>query len=202
MHQVHQVHQAHQAHQVRQLYLKKLLQELKKNESEFLSRQSVLELLRRKNKISFNKISIYCRPVNSGNTPNEGDAVLLGAGGFFHTMIILQGDTYDIFLDRVVEGIRTRFIFHDIESDTELNKEFTTIHMSVDIKYTADELVKFIEKEEKYGYSLLTNNCIHFAWNILKDAAKIQFGRLNLYSYDQFWGDMQDKWWKMYGESD
>eukprot|EP00484_Ammonia_sp_Unknown_P024114 CAMPEP_0197040954 /NCGR_PEP_ID=MMETSP1384-20130603/17573_1 /TAXON_ID=29189 /ORGANISM="Ammonia sp." /LENGTH=200 /DNA_ID=CAMNT_0042471797 /DNA_START=47 /DNA_END=649 /DNA_ORIENTATION=- len=83
-------------------------------------------------------------------------------GGVCHTFLLLEIGPNTYLLERLVEGIR--FVLLDDEA-LESNKRLATrMYLSNDITISSKNIASWVEEKQKSEYELLSNNCIHFAY--------------------------------------
>ncbi|ETO20990.1 hypothetical protein RFI_16215 [Reticulomyxa filosa] len=139
------------------------------------------------------KVSIYVRPVTS-NTFSTVDYTLINHG-IFHPIIILttnhKKEEYRYFYcDRVVEEIRFEVLTEELEQEQLLSKacfkvvsnEISKGDGVVSDVISSQTFAQFIEQESAHGYSILSNNCIHFTYH-----AYCLFVTKHVLSHDTFW---------------
>jgi len=112
------------------------------------------------NKPIITEIKILIRPVSFNN---ENYQSLGRTTGICHAFVIAQYGKGTILFERLTQGVRVHLL-NELDLETEVGDSVFVGIYQVNLK--GENLVTFAENQLKTHYSLSTNNCIHFAFQL------------------------------------
>ena len=105
-----------------------------------------------------NHVEIWTRAAQGASAAVAKAAI----GGICHTFLLIETGPATFLLERLVEGVRFIAL---TDEEIEANKKWAArMYLANNINISCKSIASWIEEKQKSVYSLINNNCIHFAY--------------------------------------